>query len=85
MTRSLRTFFNAAFLSLHGFQGIPLCSILAEVSPGSGTTVSGKSKGPFLESPGNLPGPISIFLNNVFYRLHSDYRHGTWANVFILL
>ena len=29
--------------------------------------------GPFLQSPGNLPGPISIFLN-VFRR---DYRHGT--------
>ena len=31
---------------------------------------------PFLESPGNLSGPISIFLN-VFRLLHSDYRHGT--------
>ena len=26
----------------------------------------------FLECPGNLPGPISIFLNIFFRRLHSD-------------
>ena len=36
------------------------------------------SRGPFLESPGNLPGPISKFLNVFFRRLQSNYRHGTW-------
>ena len=30
-------------------------------------------RGPFLESPGNLPGPTSIFLN-VFY-CHSALKH----------
>ena len=34
--------------------------------------------GLFLESPGNLPGPRSIFVNIFFAELHSEYRHDTW-------
>ena len=34
-------------------------------------------RGLFLESPGNLPDPISIFLT-IFCELDSDFRHDTW-------
>ena len=39
--------------------------------------------GPFSRSPGNLSGPISIFLNVFFADYTVIYRHGSWP-IFLL-
>ena len=40
--------------------------------------------GPFLESPGNLPGPISLVLNVFFAEYTMIYGHGSWPIVQLL-
>ena len=37
-----------------------------------------KTRGPFLESTGNLPGPISRFLNVFFADYTVILQHGSW-------